>query len=169
MDLRGAVVFVYRICPGGPDSFVRSAVPAAVAHLNAISGAGNHPFESLPSACRCTNQAGMERLLQQISDPASPNYRHYLTPAQFSEQFGPSVEDYQRVLDFARTNGLTVIATYSNRMVLNVSGEVPDIEKAFRVTMQVYQHPTESRTFYSCNVEPNGGCQRVDIESAGNE
>jgi Pro-kumamolisin, activation domain/Divergent InlB B-repeat domain len=129
-------------------------VPAAVAHLNAISAVPATTRLNLAIGLPLRNPAAMERLLQQISDPASPNYRHYLTPEQFTEQFGPSQDDYERVLNFARTNGLTVTATYSNRTVLNVSGAVSDIEKAFHVTMQVYQHPTESRTFYSPNVEP---------------
>ena len=107
-------------------------VPAAVAHLNAISAVPATTRLNLAIGLPLRNQAAMERLLQQISDPASPNYRHYLTPAQFTEQFGPSVEDYQKVLDFARTNGLTVTATYSNRTVVDVSGAVSDIEKAFQ-------------------------------------
>ncbi len=129
-------------------------VPAAVAHLNAISAVPATARLNLAIGLPLRNQAAMELLLQQISDPASPNYRHYLTPEQFTEQFGPSQEDYERVLNFARTNGLTVTATFSNRMVVDVSGAVPDIEKTFSVTMEVYQHPTESRTFYSPNVEP---------------
>jgi hypothetical protein len=129
-------------------------VPVVVAHLNAISVVPAATRLNLAIGLPLRNQAAMESLLQQISDPASPNYRHYLTPERFTEQFGPSVEDYQRVLDFARIHGLTVTATYSNRMVLDVSGAVPDIENAFQVTMKVYQHPTESRTFYSPDVEP---------------
>jgi Pro-kumamolisin, activation domain/Divergent InlB B-repeat domain len=129
-------------------------VPAAVAHLNPINAVPATARFNLAIGLPLRNQAAMEKLLQQISDPASPNYRHYLTPEQFTEQFGPSQEDYERVLNFARTNGLTVTATFSNRMVVAVSGAVSDIDKAFQVTMQVYQHPTESRTFYSPNVEP---------------
>ena len=46
-------------------------------------------------------------------------------------------------------------ATYPNRMIVDVSGSVVEIEAAFRVTMQVYQHPTENRTFYAPDVEPS--------------
>jgi hypothetical protein len=31
------------------------------------------------------NQAALSNLFQQIYDPASPNYHHYLTPEQFTE------------------------------------------------------------------------------------
>ncbi len=31
-----------------------------------------------------------------------------VTPAQFTERFGPSQEDFDAVLEFAKANGLTV-------------------------------------------------------------
>ena len=61
-------------------------------------------------------------------------------------------EDYQDLIAFVKANGLTVSGTRPNRMVMDVKGAVTDIEKAFHVTMRVYQHPTESRTFYGRDV-----------------
>jgi hypothetical protein len=100
------------------------------------------------------NQEQLTALLRQLYDPSSPNYRHFLTVQQFTEQFGPSVADYQQVIGFAQSNGLTVQRTFPNRLVLSVSGSVASINRAFQVTMQSYQHPTESRTFYAPDVEP---------------
>src|SRR5579859_5303188 len=101
------------------------------------------------------NQAALATLLQQLYDPASPNYHHYLTPEQFTEMFGPSEQDYQAVIAFAKANGLTVTGTYSNRMLVDVDGAVSDIQKAFHVTMRLYRHPTEKRNFYAPDVEPS--------------
>lgn len=117
---------------------------------------------SLPSSQRLRltislplrNQDQLSTLLRQLYDPSTPNNRHFLTVEQFTEQFGPSVADYQRVIGFAHSNGLTIVRTFPNRLVLNVSGSVANIDQAFQVTMQVYQHPTENRTFYAPNVEP---------------
>jgi hypothetical protein len=39
-------------------------------------------------------------------------------------------------------------------MNLDVTGSVANIEEAFHVTMGVYQHPTENRTFYAPDREP---------------
>ena len=93
------------------------------------------------------NEEALDNLLQQIYDPASPNFRQYLTPEQFTEMFGPTEQDYQAVIDFAKTNGLTVTGMSANRVLLDVSGSVADIEKAFQVTMRTYQHPKENRMF----------------------
>ncbi|MGA3210603.1 MAG: S53 family peptidase, partial [Terriglobales bacterium] len=92
--------------------------------------------------------------LDRVYDPASPLFRQFLTVEQFTERFGPSQEDYDTLIAFAKSHGLTVVDTSSNRVNLQVSGRVADIEKALNVTMGTYQHPTESRTYYAPDREP---------------
>jgi subtilase family serine protease len=101
------------------------------------------------------NTNALHSLLQQIYTPGSANFHHYLTPEQFAEQFGPTEEDYQKLISFAKTNGFEIAGTYSNRAVLDVVGKVSDIEKTFQVTLGSYQHPTENRRFFSPDVEPS--------------
>jgi hypothetical protein len=137
------------------EKILSGQMPAAMASLPAIS--------TIPAATRLhlaiglplRNQAAMNSLLQQIYDPASPQYRHYLTPEQFTEEFGPSEQDYQAVIAFAKTNGLTVTGTYPNRLLVGVNGTVTDIQKAFHVTMHLYHHPTENRNFFAPDTEPS--------------
>jgi subtilase family serine protease len=102
------------------------------------------------------NQAQLNDLLQSLYDPSSSNYRKFITLAQFTEQFGPTAADYEAVVNFATTHGLTVMkADAPNRLVVEVSGPVANIETAFHVNMQVYQHPTEDRTYFAPDVEPS--------------
>ncbi len=56
--------------------------------------------------------------------------------------------------NFAESNGLTVFGTSRNRVNLDVTGSVASIEGAFHITMGLYQHPTENRTFYAPDREP---------------
>src|SRR5208282_1069601 len=51
------------------------------------------------------NQSELTALLGRLSDPTSPDYGHFLTVAQFTEQFGPTAQDYQAVVNFAQANG----------------------------------------------------------------
>ena len=88
------------------------------------------------------NQTQLDEFLKNVSDPSSPYFRQFLTVEEFTSLFGPTQEDYNKVIDFAKANGLTVEATSRNRVNLDVSGPVSAIEKAFHVTMGVYQHPT---------------------------
>lgn len=101
------------------------------------------------------NRDALATLFQQIYDPASTNFHRYLTPEQFTEQFGPTTNDFEAAMNFARTNGLTVLRGYPNRVLFDVSGAVSDIEKAFHVTLHTYRHPTEDREFFAPDVEPS--------------
>jgi subtilase family serine protease len=69
--------------------------------------------------------------------------------------FGPTEQDYQALTDFATAHGLTVTGRHPNRVLLDVQGAVADVERDLHVTMRVYQHPTEARTFYAPDVEPS--------------
>ena len=129
----------------------------------AIPGLNLQPVGRLPSETRLhlaiglplRNQEALTSLLQQIYDPTSPRYRHYLTPEEFTEKFGPTKQDYQAVIAFAKSNGLSVTGTHPNRVLLDVNGSVANIEKVFHVEMRVYRHPTEARTFYAPDTDPS--------------
>jgi subtilase family serine protease len=101
------------------------------------------------------NESELDDLLQELYDPQSPSFHQFLSVQEFTERFGPTEEDYAAVIRFAEQNGLTVTGTSPNRMIVDVTGSVADIENAFHVTMGSYQHPTEPRTFYSADREPS--------------
>jgi hypothetical protein len=134
---------------------IHGAVPSVVSRLQ--------PVDRLPATQRLwlaiglppRNEDGLNQLLQQLYDPADPNYQHWLTPAQFTESFGPSEQDYAAVMEWANSNGLPVTVTHPNRIVVDVEGSVADIEKALNITLRVFNHPTESRTFYAPDAEPS--------------
>ncbi len=170
--------FAAGVCAFGSSSsaagsqILRGQVPAAIARLHL------QPIGRLPATNRLRlaiglplrNKESLTDLLEQLYDPTSPNYHHYLTPQQFTERFGPTEEDYQSVIAFANTNGLTITGTYCNRVVLDVSGKVSDIEKAFHVNLRLYQHPIEERIFFAPDVEPSvdAGLPILDISGLDN-
>jgi kumamolisin len=101
-----------------------------------------------------SNEAALDSLLQELYNPNSPSYHRFLTVEEFTDRFGPSQADYDAVTSFAQQHGLTVVGTSPNRLNLDVTGPVASIEAALHVTMGVYQHPTENRTFYAADREP---------------
>jgi subtilase family serine protease len=100
------------------------------------------------------NDAALTTLLHDLYNPASPQYRHFLTPQQFAAQFGPTEADYQAVITFAHSHGLIVTGVHTNRVIIDIDGSVSDVEKALHVTMHDYNHPSENRTFYAPDSEP---------------
>ena len=97
---------------------------------------------------------GLKSFLDDLYDPASSSYRHFLTPKQFTERFGPTREAYQAVLTFARVNGLRVTGGSRGEMDVQVQGSVSAVEAAFHVNLENFQHPTENRVFYGPDREP---------------
>jgi subtilase family serine protease len=148
-------------------ALVLASVPAVAGH-QVLSGhvpqavAQSQVEAALPASTRLNlaiglplrNQEKLEALLAQLSDPASPNFRHYLTPAQFAAQFGPTEADYQALIKFVNEKGLVVTATHPNRMLLDVSGTVPEVENALQVKMMSYIHPARGR-FFAPDREPS--------------
>jgi len=123
--------------------------------LNALGRLPAGQRLNLAITLRLRNQEELRGLLQDIYKPASAHYRQYLSVEEFTERFGPTAEDHERVLEFARSSGLAVTHTSANRLVVDVNGAVEDIERIFGVRMHVYRHPVEARTFYAPDVEPS--------------
>jgi len=40
------------------------------------------------------DRAGLQNFLQEVNDPATPFYRQFITPEEFTARFGPSQEDW---------------------------------------------------------------------------
>jgi kumamolisin len=99
------------------------------------------------------NQEELQALLGRIYDPADPLYGHYLTPQQFTDRFGPTQADYEAIAGYARSLGLTVIGTHSNRTLLDVSAPAIVVEAAFNLRMHRYEAPS-GREFYAPDEEP---------------
>jgi subtilase family serine protease len=130
-------------------------VPAAARALAPIGSLPTQNRLSLAIGLPVRDQAALDTFLQQVSDPTNANYRHYLTPAEFTQRFGPTEQDYQAVVNFAESHGLTVTATHPNRMVVDVDGTVADVQRTFHVTLRTFLHPTENRTFYAPDSDPS--------------
>ena len=97
---------------------------------------------------------GLDSFLEDLYNPSSALYRQFLTVPEFTARFGPTQSDYDAVVKFAKSNGFKVVGGSRDGMEVQVEGSVATIEKAFHVSMIVYQHPKEDRTFYAPDREP---------------
>jgi subtilase family serine protease len=135
-----------KVLPGHVPALVSSLAPKGrLAATNQLRLAIGLPLR---------DRAGLETFVAQVSDPASPIFRHFLTREELTARFGPTVEDYEAVKNFARTNGLAIAGTFDNRLVLDVTGPAEAVEKAFHITLRTYRHPTEARDFFAPGTEP---------------
>ena len=100
------------------------------------------------------DKAALDAFVANVYNKSSSQYKKYLTPEQFSAQFGPSKANYAAAVNYLTSHGLTVVGGSWLAMDIQVTGPVSAIESAFNVKMNSYQHPTENRPFYSADREP---------------
>ncbi|HTC22332.1 MAG TPA: S53 family peptidase, partial [bacterium] len=129
-------------------------VPDALATAPRVGPLDDSAQMNLVIGLPLRDEAGLKRLLNEIYDPKSPQYHHYLTPDQFNERFGPAEGDYQTLIAFAQSNHLQVVATRPGRRLLEVRGTVADIREALHVNLNHYRRPDGS-LFYAPENEPS--------------
>jgi subtilase family serine protease len=100
------------------------------------------------------DRAGLQTFVQEVNDSTAPSYHQFLTPQEFTARFGPRQKDWDALVAFAKASGFQIVGGSRDAMDLRMTGTVAAIEKAFHVTMGVYQHPAENRTFYAPDREP---------------
>ena len=147
-------VLANSIAAGADWKVLPGHVPRALSTLNPIGRLPATNQMRLAIGVPLRDPAGLDDFLAQLYDPASPNYRKYLAPGEFTDRFGPTERDYEAVEQFARANGLTILETNASRLVLDVAGPAAAVEQAFHVTLHTYQHPTEARQFFAPDTEP---------------
>ncbi len=115
----------------------RSPAPAAVAP---VSGAPAVDFiVSLP----LRNQAELETLVTNQSDPNSPLYHHFLTPAQFRARYGPAATQMNAAAAAMRAAGFTLREATSQ--ALRFHGSVAAASAAFGVHFDLLNTPSGAR------------------------
>ena len=137
------------------QTLVPGHVPAEVQTLQSLARVPESQQLNLAISLPWRNKEDLANLLQGLYDPASPRYHQFLTPEQFTAQFGPSEADYEALAAFATSHGLMITTRHPNRAVLSVTGAASDIEKAFNITLRTYPHPKEARTFHAPDREPS--------------
>jgi subtilase family serine protease len=90
------------------------------------------------------DQAGAEALARAVSDPTSPSYREYLTPAQVRDRFAPTDATVGSVRDWLADEGFRLGSVPANRAYVTASGSADQVQDAFGV--QLGQYKVDGRT-----------------------
>ena len=90
-------------------------------------------------------QKAFEQFLEQLQDPAAPNYHRFLTPVEVGERFGASEHDIDAISQWLRSQGLRVNSVANSRMMIDFSGSASLVGAAFRTEMRYYVVNGEQR------------------------
>jgi subtilase family serine protease len=83
--------------------------------------------------------AGLAALARAVSSPGSPQYRHFITPAQFTARFAPTDAAARAVATWVRSQGLTITGRDKQNAYLQVRGTTRQLESAFHTTLATFR------------------------------
>ena len=118
-------------------------VTTATASVARIDVAGHAPIPSSDTvvatpittsfdvALSQPNPAALTSYIASLSNTASPNYHHYLTPSEFAADFGASASTVATVSKYLSSYGLHVGGLSTGHIILHVRGLTSNIARAF--------------------------------------
>jgi kumamolisin len=100
------------------DIFARIVPPPNVPLSKLDDRTPMHIIVTLPLG----DKAGAVAFAKSVSDPDSPHYGHYITPAQFGARFGSDKAAYEAVRAWGLSHGLTASKPTSSRSSVTFGG-----------------------------------------------
>src|SRR5579863_9834518 len=76
-------------------------------------------------------EQALKAFLDDLQNPQSPNFHHWLTPEQFGEQFGLVQEDIDAITGWLESYGFRINLVYSSRTLIDFSGTTEQVRQAF--------------------------------------
>lgn len=124
--------------PGSALTPVASA-PAWTARATALGAAPAGQQHRVTVYLAQPRAAAAARFAAVVSDPGSPQYGHFLSPAQYRSRFAPPAASAAAVSAYLRAAGLRVGAVPANRRYVPATGPVTSLDRAFHITLLSYR------------------------------
>lgn len=153
-----AVLAQTAVAQGQSEDAVDSAHPAIAAEVQWPPGVQDLGRRSPGAAIdvlvtlRFNHIDRLQQLIRDQSDYSSPSYHQYLTPEQFSEQFSPSPDQLNRVVEELKKGGFQVTGTSSNRLLVHATAPTVTVENYVGTEIHSVSEPGYGERYL--NVKP---------------
>jgi len=77
-------------------------------------------------------EEALDKFIEQLHNPRSPNFHRWLTATQFGDRYGVSQEDISTITNWLESHGFKVNVIYPSHMVIDFSGTAGQIREAFQ-------------------------------------
>ncbi|MFF7637214.1 protease pro-enzyme activation domain-containing protein [Kitasatospora sp. NPDC008050] len=125
-----------------------NTVTPAVAHSQKQGDVPATQQLSVAVSLKLRNTADLDNFLADVANPKSPNYGHYLTPAEFTARYAPTQADVDHVVAFLKSQGLTASVS-ANRQVIDAKGTNAQIAQAFGTHESAYYDASDAKQFFA--------------------
>jgi pseudomonalisin len=110
----------------------------ALGYATSLGAASPSQVMQIGIGLKNPNASGEAALERAQQNPASPEYQHFLTPAQFDSRFGVSKTTFARMLAWLRGGGATVIETSGARNYVEIDATVKQVDSLFGTKVNRY-------------------------------
>ncbi len=114
--------------------------PAFVAHATDLGPAAANQRVDFEVLLAYPHASAVAAEAQAVSSPGNPQYRHFLTTAQFRARYSPSAASVAAVESWARGSGLSVASVASSRLYVEVTGTMKQAEKLVGTRLDTYRY-----------------------------
>ena len=131
-------------------------VPSVLAGLSLATLDGSAPAGQeigIGVSLQRPDSAGEIQLYDELYDPSSPDYRQFLTPAQFDQEFGVPTSQSSAVENWLKTGGLSIETESPAGDYVTAQGTVAQLDSLFDVSIGEYSY--DGFNFYANNVAPS--------------
>jgi hypothetical protein len=141
----------------------------ALAFTDTGRRAANAPV-SVSLTLRYNNQADLDQFVAQVSDPHSGSYRHFLTPEEFAQRYGPTQQQEESVVQALQAAGFTITQRFPNRTVVDATAPSSTVERFFSTEMHTVQQGKYGERFTNIRggTVPSGIASLVRTASLSN-
>ena len=123
-------------------------VPADVKKSTQMQAMEKDKVLKLSIVLPLNNENRLNKKLISITSPQSTEYQHFLSQAEFIDQYSPTIEQVNKTKDYLENNGMNIESVAPNRLIIRASGSVEVIEKIFHTTIYYYSD-SSGETFYA--------------------
>ena len=134
----------------GPNVALIGNHPAEAATISPVAHANSAAQLNMEVTLALRNTTALDQLLRDQQDPTSPRYHQWLTPGQFTAQFGPSQQSADAVSQWLTSRGFQVTATSLQGRYVRFRGSVADVGRAFATDLMAFGDGTS----YSNTTDP---------------
>ena len=82
--------------------------------------------------------SAMDVAVSAVSDPSSPSFRHFITPAQFAATYGQTPAAIAQVVSFLQSAGFTINKVHPNNLLITATATNAQIAAAFGTPIHAY-------------------------------
>jgi subtilase family serine protease len=122
----------------------RPTLPRSAAEVGPL---GSRAEVRLEVTLNIRNQAALTSFIAALSNPRSPEFGQYLTPAEFGARFGPTQAQVATVDAALRSLGLSPGAAGADRLSIPVTAPASAVEHAFSTSLTRYRLATGRMVF----------------------